>query len=125
MSSRRERGFTLIEALVGLALLSLVLMVGLATLYRLPRDLARERARVSAARTAESIYEELRTGELPLEVGSSFIPIEAAPPFDTMEVLLTVNETAPAGLFQVRLDLRYVALAREGSLSLTSLVWRP
>ena len=125
MVRRAERGFSLIEALIGLAILALVLMVGLATLYRLPRDMARDRARATACRRAEVIYESIRSGEFPLTYGATAIPVPAEPPFDEFEMVLTVEDASSEGLYEFRLDVRYEALGSEGSFSVTSLTWRP
>lgn len=69
-----ETGFTLLEAVVSLAILALALTLGLAFLSRLPGFFDRLEAQRQAGRQAEAVLEGLRGGIVPIAAG------EIAPP---------------------------------------------
>jgi prepilin-type N-terminal cleavage/methylation domain-containing protein len=123
---RRCRGFSLVEALVGLTILALVLTMSLAISYRLPRDLERLGARREADRAAEGILETIRSGYAPLSVGSQQWPLAPSPaPERKLRAWVEVSRTDLPDLYRVAVLVRYLSLGEPRSRTLETLVWRP
>jgi type II secretory pathway pseudopilin PulG len=120
-------GFTLVEALVGLALLGLVLTLGLAALYRMPAAMRRAQARLEAERAAEAVLESVRAGELVLAPGRIELPAMAPPrpAAERMRVRLEVQATDVAGLWALAVEVRYRVEGLPRRSALDSLAWRP
>ncbi|MCB1007522.1 MAG: prepilin-type N-terminal cleavage/methylation domain-containing protein [Acidobacteria bacterium] len=113
-------GFTLIEVLVALAILSLLLLSALTLAAVEQRSQRRLAAHAEAERVLEVAYERLRAGALPLSPGPLDVPF-AAP--DGV-VVLDVEATPTLSLYRIRLAARYRS-GGERERSLEGLLWRP
>lgn len=123
---RPHGGFSLVEALVGLALLSLVLTAALAVTYRLPRDLERLEARRQANRAAESALETVRARAMPLVPGRQEWPATApAPPERRLRTWVEITPADTPSLFHVAVEVEYQVLGEARSTSLETLAWQP
>jgi type II secretory pathway pseudopilin PulG len=125
--ARREAGFSLVEALVGLAILSLVLTLSLFALFRLAPAERRLAARLEAERAAEAVLESVRAGAMPLLPGRTEVPA-LAPPRPAAERLrgsIEVGRTEVRGLYEVAVVMRYRVQGAARSIVLTTMVWQP
>ena len=122
-----ERGFTLVEALVALALLAVVLLTSLALLAQEPRIDRRLRARQEAARAVEAVLEGIRAGAVPLRSGPLAPSLAPAPGASggPLLILLDVAPAGPAGLYDVRVSVHYSVLGDEARWEARTLAWSP
>ena len=124
---RSARGYSLVETVVALALVSVMLLSGLTLLTLQPRLQDRTRAGDEALRAIEAAIETLRASELPLESGR-LLPGLAYPVVDPrrqLSLTLEVEPTATPGLLQLTVNGSYLTYGRPGSRSVTTLTWRP
>jgi prepilin-type N-terminal cleavage/methylation domain-containing protein len=124
-----QRGFTLLETLVGLVLLGLVLTLVLSTFARLPAALERLWAKQAAYRTAEAVLEALRAGLVPIAPGELELPLAdfgGGEPLGTGSRLrLNVVPEPQAGLSLVRVQISYTVRGEPAEAALETLTWRP
>jgi type II secretion system protein I len=120
---RSSAGFTLIEALVALALVAVGLLLAVGIQMQQPRALERLRARQEATRALEATLEAVRAGALPLAGGA--VPADVLGASRSLSVRLRVEPTATADLWRVTCEASYVVLGRVERGSLVSLVWAP
>lgn len=123
-----RHGFSLIEALVALALVSVALLMGMAILLRQPRTQQRLDAGGEALRALEASVETLRAvPSLPLE-SRRLRPGVAYPEGLGAEGLQIWLETAPAdgpeGLWEIQLEARYLVGREPHRKRLETLLWR-
>lgn len=125
-----ERGFTLVEILVALLLLSVALFLGLALVLENPRVVRRVDASRTALRAMEATVESLRAGSIPLipfqtlQVDTSRLET-GRPAVSNMVVLLEVTPAGVADLYQVSLRARYSVLGQPLEKHMETMVWRP
>lgn len=132
MSSPRRgpparQGFSLVETTVALALVSVMLLTGLALATLQPRLQDRTRAGEEALRAIEAAVETLRAGELPLRSGQ-LLPGIAYPvgnPGRDLRLTLEVRSLETPDLFEVRVVATYLTSGRPASREVTTLAWRP
>src|SRR5947199_3149357 len=76
----RPNGFTLLETLIALTVLGVALLLGMALVIQLPRDVRRLDAERQAMRAMETALEAMRAGALPVENSklSDFITLSGA-----------------------------------------------
>jgi prepilin-type N-terminal cleavage/methylation domain-containing protein len=118
MSIRRSvRGFSLIEALVALAVLGAVLLMGMGVVLQQARAEARLAAHVRALHAAETALERLRAGALPLASTrvDDFAPIL---------VWIEVEAAGPPGLWAVEARATFPFQGAVRVRRLQTLVWR-
>lgn len=125
---RRAAGFSLVEALVALAVLALVLLLGLAVVWQQKRVIVRLEAREEADRALAEALETLRSGALPL--ASGIVPVAAAPGGGgAAEGLTVVVRVVPAepppGLYRAQVVATYRVAGRPVTRSLETQMWRP
>jgi len=123
-----RRGFTLIEALVALSILSLVLLLGYGFLMRQPRALERLAAGDDALRALEASLETLRAGVIDLDEGMLQPVVAYPPPTHADEMIVDLEAVEPTdteGVWSVTLEARYRVGNAIQTRRLQSLVWRP
>lgn len=99
-------GFTLLEAVIGLAILGVALLLGMALVIQLPRDVRRLDAERNAMRAMEATLEALRAG---------------APNPDPRVKVDSTSTTTP-GLCQVTLTVHYTVLHTQHQKQLQALI---
>ena len=127
-TSRGEprRGFSLVECLVGLALLSVALLMGLSLLTQEVRVRERLQTQGAAWAAVEATAELLRAGVLPLttqDVSPSILP--ASPQAAGLAVFVQVEPEGREDLYRVRISARYLVRGQLSWRHLETLFWRP
>lgn len=125
--NRAARGFTLIEALVALLILSLAMLLGYGFMLRQPRAMQRLDAGEEALRALEASLETIRAGAIPLQSGM-LQPVIAYPsPTVATDLLvdLEVEATETPGLYEVHLEARYRVGRSIHRRHVQSMVWSP
>lgn len=119
----RPNGFTLIEALISLTVLGIALLLGLALVLQLPRDVRRLDAERQAMRALESTLEAMRAGVLPVQNSelAGFITSAGAPAARDLGITVVVTPTARPGLYQVSLTAHYSVLNSQHKKRIDSL----
>ncbi len=124
-------GFTLIESLVALALITLALFLGTKLILMEPRILERVEAGEGAIRALEASLETLRSGDLPLRRGILLPPAAyplglAAPGLVLrLEEVEEIDPEETPGLFRITVEARYLAGRDVRRHRIQTLVWRP
>jgi len=114
------RGFTLVETLVALALLTLALLLGLGLVLQHPRIVRRLDAQREAIHGLETTLEELRAGALPLVS-------QDLPPVGPRRMVLSIRITPegyPPGLYRAQVSARYFIEGQFRDRSVETLLWR-
>lgn len=115
------RGFTLVETLVALALLTLALLLGLGLVLQHPRIVRRLDAQREAIHHLEATLEALRAGALPLAS-------QSLPPAGARKMALSIQiapEGYPPGLYRVRVRASYLIEGQARERDVETLLWRP
>jgi prepilin-type N-terminal cleavage/methylation domain-containing protein len=121
MHTRAPHGFTLIETLAALFLLTLTLLLGLGLVLQHPRIVRRLDAQREALHTMEATLEALRAGALPLAS-------QDLPPVGRHRMALSVRIAPagdPPGLYRVEVRARYLVEGQPRERTVESLLWRP
>lgn len=108
----RTHGFTLVEALIALTVLGVALLLGMALVIQLPRDVRRLDAERQAMRAMEASLEAMRAGALPVQNSelTGFITLAGAPAARDLGITVAVSPTDRPGLYQVTLTAHYSVL---------------
>jgi prepilin-type N-terminal cleavage/methylation domain-containing protein len=120
---RRERGFSLLETLVALAILGLVLLMSMAMVLTHPRTVRRMDAERQAYRAMEATLEMLRAGEAPLWSGPVEIFLPAGSPTADLAVRVTVTPEPQPGLHRVVIEATYSLYGQKLEKRVESMVW--
>ena len=115
------RGFTLVETLVALVLLTLALLLGLGLVLQHPRIVRRLDAQREAIHSLEATLEALRAGALPLAS-------QTLPPVGPRKMALSIRiepESYPPGLYRVQVSVSYLVEGQPRERSVETLLWRP
>jgi prepilin-type N-terminal cleavage/methylation domain-containing protein len=132
--SGRQTGFTLIEVLVALAILSVAMLMGMALMLQNPRIVRRTDAERQAFRAMESTLEAVRGGVIPLQTIppqaltlDDFVTAVGTPvPKDLdLSIEMVVAPTELPGLFDVSLEASYTVEQRKHVKRLRTMVWSP
>lgn len=124
----RSSGFSLVEALVALAILALVLLLGFGLLWQQRRLLVRLEARETAEQAVAEALEVLRAGTLPLVSGP--VPVSATSPSveesDGLWVVVrVVPAEPPAGLYRGQVLARCTVRGQTVIRTVDTQFWRP
>jgi prepilin-type N-terminal cleavage/methylation domain-containing protein len=114
------RGFTLVETLVALALLTLALLLGLSLVLQHPRIVRRLDAQREAIHTLEATLELLRARALPLTS-------QTLRPGGPRKLALSIQVTPegyPPGLYRVQVRAAYQVGGEPRERSVETLLWR-
>lgn len=135
MSSRwRPRvGFTLLEAVVALAVLGVVLTSMLTLLVQHTRLDRRLDAHTGALRALEAHHEALRAYWTPTTSSNNFwqggnfviAPLQSPAAVDSFTMSAEVTPLVPAGLFKIKLVARYSLGRQQFDQSMETRFWRP
>jgi prepilin-type N-terminal cleavage/methylation domain-containing protein len=123
---RHERGFTLLEAVIAMAVFGFAILVAAGFLDAQMSAARRLEARADLLRAAEVALESVRGGALPLEsaaveLGDEFRPLSAIRVATAVEVRPCELE----GLYEVEAVARAVVRGEGMEVSVTTRVWRP
>ena len=122
----RPNGFTLLEALVALAILGIALLLGMQLLIQAPRVVRRLDAERQAFRALEATLESLRASGGPLEDEelSHFFTAAGTPAPAELTVSVEVVPGSLPGLYHVTLTAHYTVLNVAYKKRLETLFWR-
>lgn len=124
-------GFSLVEALVALAILALALLLGLGLLWQQRRLLARLEARDAAEQALVEALETLRSGSVPLVSGPVAVTGPAGlgagggPPGDVSVVVHVAPAEPPAGLYRGQVVARCTVAGETVTRTTETEFWRP
>jgi len=120
-------GFTLLETLLALAILSLALLIGMETILQHGRAVRRMESERQAFRAMESTLEGIRAGAIPPTstwLGGLTTAVGTPAPPD-LRVWVQVTPTTTLGLYQVDLQATYRVERWRYRKELHSLLFRP
>jgi prepilin-type N-terminal cleavage/methylation domain-containing protein len=109
----RPPGFTLVEALIALTVLGVALLLGVALVMQVPRDVRRLDAERQAMRAMEATLEGIRAGTVSLDEKNpltDFITRAGSPAARNLQVTIEVAPTTTPNLYQVTLTADYLVL---------------
>lgn len=119
-------GFTLIEVIVGLSLLAVATLLGLAAISQAQLSVERLDARHLALREMEAALEAVRTGSLPLASGVVGPSLEATTGRERgLLVFLEVEPSGTPNLYRVAATARWSLRGRPQQSTVLSMVYRP
>lgn len=123
---RRQRGFSLLEAVVALAIFGMAIMVAAGFLDAHMSAARRLETRADLVRAAEVILESLRGEALPFTVGAVDLS-DQFPPQSSARVTTSVKVTPRSltGLYEVRVEARAVVRSEEMVVTVTTQMWKP
>jgi prepilin-type N-terminal cleavage/methylation domain-containing protein len=121
MPPRLQSGFSLVESLVALLVLSVALLMGLPLIQQQPGIVKRLDAQHVALREIESTLEAMRSGSMPLQS----IHLPASPGQPSLWVDVQPETDAPAGLFHVTVRALWKIQGRDFEKKVETLVWSP
>ncbi|MES1242406.1 MAG: prepilin-type N-terminal cleavage/methylation domain-containing protein [Acidobacteriota bacterium] len=121
MPPRPQSGFSLVESLIALLVLSVALLMGLPLIQQQPGIVKRLEAQHAALREIESTIEALRSGSMPLES----IHLPASPGQPSLWVAVQPETDAPAGLYHVTVRAIWKIQGRDFEKKVETLLWSP
>ena len=121
MPPRLTSGFSLVESLIALLVLSVALLMGLPLIQQQPGIVKRVDAQHVALREIESTIEALRSGVMPL----ASVHLAPSPGQPSLWVDVQPETGAPAGLFHVTVRALWRIQGRDFEKKVETLVWSP
>ncbi len=130
MNWLRQKGFSLIESLVALLLVTVALFLTLHLTSIQPRTMKRLRANEAALRAVEASIETIRGGSIPLVEGRSKLvaPLAFFPDPAAQNLQMTMDVAPSPGvedLFLVTVEARYRTAQQVRVRRVQTMVWRP
>ncbi len=130
LTGRLQKGFSLIESLVALLLVTMALFLTLHLITIQPRTMKRLRANEAALRAVESSLETIRGGAIPLTEGRTKLAFPVAFVADSSVVgLLMTMDVARSSevddLYIVTVEARYLVANQVWVRRVQTMVWRP
>lgn len=128
---RRSRGFTLIEVLVALWILSVALLAGIALVLQQPRVVRRIDAERQAVRVLEWTIEEMRAGMIPVQSTADvgWPPMGTAVGGAPLNIKVAVQVTPAPGvatnLYDVVAVAHYTLYGQPKQRRMETLFWLP
>ncbi len=123
-ADRRERGFSLLESIVALALIGTAILIGTNLLSSLVRSSTRVQAGSEMLRELEAASEMIRGGLVPLASGI-VLTAGSSDRFPDLTVTAVVERGAVPGLYDVTLRARCTVAHHPDARVLVTRVWRP
>jgi len=125
---RGGAGFSLIETLVALAVVSVVLLTGVGLTVNHRRALVRLAAGREATAAVGAALEGIRAGAVPVTPDAG--PLALPPPFAAvrargLRLWVETWETGQPGLWEIEVRAIYLAAGSPQRRSVKTLVWRP
>ena len=121
MPPRLQSGFSLVESLIALLVISVGLLMGLPLIQQQPGIVKRLDAQHVALREIESTLEAMRSGSIPLE--SIHLPGGKGQP--SLWIDVQPETGAPAGLFHVTVRALWRIQSRDFEKRVETLIWSP
>lgn len=121
MPPRLTSGFSLVESLIALLVLSVALLMGLPLIQQQPGIVKRLDAQHIALREIDSTIEAMRSGGMPLE--SIHLPPNPGQP--SLWVDVQPETDAPAGLYHVTVRALWRIQGRDFEKRVETLIWSP
>ena len=124
---RAQSGFSLVETLVSLAILTTALLLGMALVLQHPWVVRRVDAERQAYRAMESTLESVRAGVIPLESMElgGFITAAGRPAPKDLKLSMTVRQRPDLpGLYNVTLVATYSIGRQKLEKRVETMVWR-
>jgi prepilin-type N-terminal cleavage/methylation domain-containing protein len=123
---RSQSGFSLVETLVALAILTTCLLLGMALLLQHPWVVRRVDAERQAYRALESTLESVRAGVIPLESVTldGFVTAAGRPAPKDLKLAMTVELEDLPGLYRVILVARYSVGRQKLEKRVETMIWR-
>lgn len=125
---RSARGFSLVEALIGLTLMGVAMLLTMALMAQQPWIERRLAAHQEALRLMESQIEQLRSGgALPRdgEIDVSTLPRSSPPGARDLRMWIEVEALPERSLYDLRLTARYSVGERVYETGLDSMIFAP
>lgn len=124
---RRNAGFSLLETLISMALLTIALLLGVDAFLQHQRATQRMEAQRQAFRALESTMEAIRAGVLPLQSTwlEGFTTAVGTPAPRDLKIWMQVDPTPSAALYEVHLQATYHLESLTVRRNLDSMVFRP
>ena len=123
---RRQRGFSLLEAVVALTIFGMAIVVAAGFLDAHMSAARRLETRADLVRAAEVILESLRGEAVPFTVGvvdlSDQFPAQSSARVTTS---VQVTPRSLTGLYEVRVEARAVVRSEEMVVTVTTQMWKP
>jgi prepilin-type N-terminal cleavage/methylation domain-containing protein len=123
---RSQSGFSLVETLVALAILTTCLLLGMALLLQHPWVVRRVDAERQAYRALESTLESVRAGVIPLESVTldGFVTAAGRPAPKDLKLAMTVELEDLPGLYRVILVASYSVGRQKLEKRVETMIWR-
>ena len=123
---RKQSGFSLVETLIALAILTTALLLGMALVLQHPWVVRRVDAERQAYRAMESTLESVRAGVIPLQSMDldGFVTAAGRPAPKDLKMSMTVQLQDLPGLYKVTLVATYSIGRQKLEKRVETLVWR-
>jgi type II secretory pathway pseudopilin PulG len=123
---RPAAGFSLLEAVVALALVGMALVVAAHAMSAYAATIHRAEVRQRLLWVAENAIESVRGGQIPLTTGRVELDRDLSPPDGAdVHLFVDVRQRDQPGLYSVEVRAWTQLPARRETVELSTMVWRP